>query len=120
LGRALLASGTRIALLDEPFRGMDRGQREALLGEARRWWRDVTLLCVTHDVGETLAFDRVLVIEDGRIVEDGRPAALAAGATRYNALLAAERNVHETFWQGNRWRHLRVVDGQVRETGVIP
>ena len=32
-----------------------------------------TLLCVTHDVGETLGFERVLVLEDGRIEEDGRP-----------------------------------------------
>ncbi len=73
LARALLSPTTRLALLDEPFRGMDRTQRRALLAEARKWWASVTLLCVTHDVAETLAFDRVLVVEDGQIIEDGAP-----------------------------------------------
>ena len=43
--------------------------------------RERTLLCVTHDVGETLEFERVLVIENGRVVEDGPPAG-PGGATR--------------------------------------
>ena len=33
LARALLSPTTRLALLDEPFRGMDRTQRRALLAE---------------------------------------------------------------------------------------
>ena len=61
-----------------------------MLGDARHWWRDVTLLCVTHDVAETRDFDRVIVIEGGRIVEDGAPARLAVAGSRYHALLEAE------------------------------
>ncbi|MFI5108920.1 MAG: ATP-binding cassette domain-containing protein, partial [Terriglobales bacterium] len=52
LGRALLRAGTRLAILDEPFRGLDREQRRELLQRVRRLWRDVTLLCITHDVSE--------------------------------------------------------------------
>jgi ABC-type bacteriocin/lantibiotic exporter with double-glycine peptidase domain len=111
LARALLQPQVRLALLDEPFRGLDRAQRRALLAEARQWWRAATLLCVTHDVAETLAFDRVLVVEDGRIVEDGAPAALAAGPSRYRAMLDAEQAVHEQLWQGPRWRRIRVERG---------
>ena len=68
----------RLVLLDEPFRGLDREQRRELLARARRLWQGATLLCVTHDVGETLGFARVLVVENGRIVEDGPPERLAA------------------------------------------
>src|SRR5262249_23217057 len=68
-GRALVRGRVRLAILDEPFRGLDREKRRELLQCARRAWRDATLLCVTHDVGETLDFERVLVIEGGRIVE---------------------------------------------------
>jgi ATP-binding cassette subfamily B protein len=117
LGRALFAQGTRLALLDEPFRGLDREQRRALLADARAWWTDVTLLCVTHDLAETRAFDRVLVIEGGRIVEDGAPTTLAAGATRYRDLLEAETRLQTALWQGGHWRRLSMVEGRLQAAG---
>ena len=42
----------RLVILDEPFRGLDRQQRHALLGRTRALWQDATLLCITHDVSE--------------------------------------------------------------------
>ena len=114
LARAFLQEDVRLALLDEPFRGLDRGQRHELLAGARGWWKDATLLCVTHDVSETLAFPRVLVVEGGRIVEDGRPADLAAQPSRYAELLAAEREVQSRLWQDPLWRRVHVDNGGVR------
>jgi ABC-type bacteriocin/lantibiotic exporter with double-glycine peptidase domain len=114
LARALLSPGTRLALLDEPFRGMDRTQRRALLAEARSWWSSVTLLCVTHDVAETMAFDRVLIVEDGRIIEDGAPSALAATASRYRDLIDAEAELNATMWKGDFWRRLTLEGGRLK------
>jgi ATP-binding cassette subfamily B protein len=115
-GRALLKSGVRLALLDEPFRGLDRQQRRELLARARRHWASTTLLCVTHDVGETLTFPRTLVIENGRIVEDGNPADLARRVnSRYRALLEAEESVRESSWSSGAWRHLRLEGGRLIE-----
>ena len=74
LGRALARSGARLAILDEPFRGLDRSARHELLAAMRRRFAKATLLFVSHDIEETLSFDRVLVIEDGSIVEDAAPA----------------------------------------------
>lgn len=116
LARAFLQSDVRLALLDEPFRGLDRSQRTALLAEARRWWQGATLLCVTHDVQETLGFTRVLVVEDGRIVEDGAPQDLAQRPSRYADLLAAEARVHAELWRGAQWRQLHMQDGRVHES----
>ena len=113
LARALLQTHVRLALLDEPFRGMDRAQRSALLADARLWWKDVTLLCVTHDVSETLHFNRVLVIEDGRVIEDGVPSQLAATASRYRELLTTEKDVRDHLWQGQQWRRLQMRDGRL-------
>ncbi len=115
LARALLAEDTRLALLDEPFRGLDRGQRQALLREARQWWAEQTLLCVTHDVADTLEFHRVLVVEDGRIAEDGAPLELAAGDTRYRALLTAEDRVRKTIWRDPAWRRVELREGRLLE-----
>jgi len=119
LARALLSSTTRLALLDEPFRGMDRTQRRALLAEARQWWASVTLLCVTHDVAETMAFDRVLVVEDGRIVEDGAPKSLLARQSRYRELIDAEAAVAESMWQGDFWRRLTLSDGRLKASEAL-
>ena len=115
LGRALLQRKARLVLLDEPFRGLDREQRKQLLTDTRAWWQAATLLCVTHDVEETLAFSRVLVIEAGRIVEDANPLVLAAQASRYRDLLQAERRVRQTLWDGYPWRRLTVKDGIAQE-----
>jgi len=117
-GRALLRPGVRLVILDEPFRGLDRAHRRDLLARARQVWREATLLCITHDVGATQRFARVLVVEGGRIVEDGPPATLAAcPETRYRALLDAEAVVHERLWSHRRWRRLWLADGCLREAG---
>jgi ATP-binding cassette subfamily B protein len=113
--RALLQPDVRLALLDEPFRGLDRAQRTQLLSEARRWWAGSTLLCVTHDVAETMSFDRVLVVEGGRIVEDGSPSVLFARDSRYRALLAADSGARHKLWRRSKWRHLRVEEGRAVE-----
>jgi len=112
LARALLRSNTRLIILDEPFRGLDRLQRRELLARARTAWQSATLLCVTHDVNETQVFDRVLVIENGRIAEDGVPAQLAASiSSRYAALLRAEGALRDTTWADCAWRNVRIEDG---------
>jgi ATP-binding cassette subfamily B protein len=113
LARALLRPGTRLAILDEPFRGLDREQRHRLLGRVRALWRDVTLLCITHDVSETLGFERVLVIEYGALVEDGAPAVLASEpGSRYRAMFEAELSLQESMWGsgglGRDWRRYRM------------
>ncbi len=116
LARAMLRSNVRLAILDEPFRGLDRERRARLLQESRRLWADVTLLCVTHDVVQTQEFDRVLVVEDGRIVENAPPAELLANqSSRYAELVRADQDNHTTLWRGNSWRHWWLSDGQLRE-----
>lgn len=116
LGRAMNRAAPRLVILDEPFRGLDREQRRALLERARARWRGATLLCVTHDIGETRSFDRVLVIEHGRVVEDGAPALLAVReGSRYRAQLDAEEDVRRGLWSSVAWRRLRVEGGEIVE-----
>ena len=90
LGRALLTPEHALVLLDEPFRGLDRQRRRELLADARAHWRTATLLCITHDVGETRDFERVLVVEGGRVVEDGSHAALLARDGHYAHMWAMQ------------------------------
>ncbi|QAT84947.1 ABC transporter ATP-binding protein/peptidase [Corallococcus coralloides] len=116
LARAMLRSGVRLAILDEPFRGLDRDRRARLLAESRRLWADITLLCVTHDVEHTQEFDRVLVIENGRILENGPPKELLANKeSRYAVLLRADQENRTLLWGGGSWRHWWLSDGQLVE-----
>jgi ATP-binding cassette subfamily B protein len=116
LGRAMNRTQPRLVILDEPFRGLDREQRRALLKKARHFWREATLICITHDVGETQGFERVLVIENGRIVERGAPAELSSQPeSRYRALLEAENTVRQGMWGDAPWRRLWVEEGRLTE-----
>src|SRR4028119_1170361 len=91
-----------------------RTRRRALLAGARRGCSRITLLCVTHDVAETMAFDRVLVVEDGRIIEDGAPKSLMARESRYRDLIAAEAAVGESIWKGDFWRRFTLENGRLK------
>jgi len=116
LGRAILRPKVRLVILDEPFRGLDRERRRKLLAEAREHWKNQTLMCITHDVGETLSFPRVLVIEEGRIVEDASPADLASTpGSRYRELLDAEEEVRQGLWASADWRRYWIEDGVLTE-----
>jgi ATP-binding cassette subfamily B protein len=115
-GRALCRRVVRLAILDEAFRGLERGRRRMLLESARRRWTDATLLNITHDVGETVAFPRVLVMDGGRIVEDGSPEELyRRTGSRYRALLEAEEAAQDGVWSDPAWRKFTMEDGRVRE-----
>jgi ATP-binding cassette subfamily B protein len=117
LGRAILRPHIRLVILDEPFRGLDRERRRKLLTEAREHWKDQTLLCITHDVGETLSFPRVLVIEEGRIVEDATPVELAStSGSRYRELLDAEEEVRQGLWASADWRRYWIEEGKLVES----
>ena len=72
------------------------------------------MLYVTHDVAETRQFDRVIVMAEGRIVEDGAPHALAAvPSSRYRRLLQAHERVIEQLTTGTEWRRIRMESGQI-------
>jgi ATP-binding cassette subfamily B protein len=87
-----------------------------LLARAREFWRGRTLICVTHDVAETRAFDRVLVVDRGRIIEDDTPAVLGRdGRSRYAQLVKAETNIRAGLWNGAFWRRVRVHGGTIVE-----
>jgi ATP-binding cassette subfamily B protein len=116
LGRALGKPGIRLVLLDEPGRGLDRAARRAVLDRAREIWPGQTLFAVTHDVSDTLDLPRVLVVEKGRVIEDGSPWKLAADpSSRYRALLDAEEAVRRGLWSSAQWRRISLRDGKLLE-----
>ena len=116
LARAMRRRQARLVILDEPFSSLDRERRCEFLRRVRERWRDATLLCITHDVGDSRHFERVLVIEQGRIQEDGAPDNLLRNAdSRYRQLLEAEMQVRKQVWASAMWRKLRLQNGRFIE-----
>jgi ATP-binding cassette subfamily B protein len=114
LARAMLRKNTRLVVLDEPFLGLERDRRRGLLAQARQRWEGCTLLYVTHDISETRAFDRVLVMDNGRLVEDGEPLHLAqTPSTRYRRMLQTQENVMRRVVANGDWKRIRLESGRI-------
>ena len=114
--RALARDDVRLAILDEAARGLERDARRALLRSARKRFARATMLFVTHDVSDTLDLDRVVVLEAGRIVEQGVPRLLRENAdSRYRLLLRREEEAQRNVWGNRAWRRVRLERGALQE-----
>lgn len=116
LGRALARRKVRLVILDEFARGLDHAARRRMLATAHETWPKATLICISHDVEDMLELDRVLVVAEGRIAEDGAPRELAADdASRFAQLLRADRAVRSAGYGDIAWRRVRVEGGKAEE-----
>ncbi|MET0247014.1 MAG: ABC transporter ATP-binding protein [Sphingomonas sp.] len=77
IARAFLKDA-RIVLLDEATSALDTESELAVQAGLERLMVGRTVLAVAHRLSTIADFDRVLVVERGRIVEDGAPQALLA------------------------------------------
>jgi ABC-type multidrug transport system fused ATPase/permease subunit len=89
--RAFLADPA-VLILDEATSSLDVPSERAVQRALRTVLRDRTALIIAHRLTTVEIADRVLVMADGRIVEDGPPSELMSGAGRYAALHAAWRD----------------------------
>jgi ABC-type transport system involved in cytochrome bd biosynthesis fused ATPase/permease subunit len=88
LARAFLRDAP-LVLLDEPTANLDP-EGAALVGEAiARLSEGRTVVLAVHRLALALRADRVVVLEEGRVVECGTPAALEAAGGAFRAQLDA-------------------------------
>lgn len=86
IARALLCDAP-VVLLDEPTEWLDEATASRVLAEIRRRCRGRTLLLATHRLRELERFDRIAVLDAGRLLEIDTPQTLLADAqSRYAAL----------------------------------
>ena len=74
LARAFAVPDAKLVLLDEPFSGVDRAMRDALLPRMQEWLlqREIPVISVSHDVDEALLLEaEVVVLASGSVVSQG-------------------------------------------------
>jgi ATP-binding cassette subfamily B protein len=95
LARALAAvrGGAGLLILDEPTASLDVRAETELFDRFLELTKDVTTILVSHRLSSVRRADRIVVIGDGRVVEDGSHDELMAAGGRYAGmfLLQAER-----------------------------
>ena len=85
LARAVLRDA-RVLLLDEPTSGLDAESEAAIMRALRRAARGRTVIIVSHRLGLAAVADRVVVLQEGRVVEDGAPQQLVRAGGPFSRL----------------------------------
>ena len=89
LARALLA-GARVLVLDDPMSAVDTETERLLVENLRPAVAGRTVLVATQRLSTIGVADRAVVLDEGRVVEQGRPAALLAAGGLFTALFGDE------------------------------
>lgn len=90
LGRALLSSSHTL-ILDDPTSSVDVATERALCELFAQLGRERTFVIITHRVSLASQCDRVIVLDEGRIVEQGTPAELARATGVYRTFVDEQR-----------------------------
>jgi ATP-binding cassette, subfamily B, bacterial len=89
IARAFLKDAP-ILLLDEATAALDSESEEAIREALARLMRGRTVIAIAHRLATLRNFDRVVMLQAGRIIEDGPPDHLMRGRGPYRELVARE------------------------------
>jgi len=78
-----------VLLLDEPTAGLDADTERRVLDAIESFRVGRTVLTVTHRLADIRRADRILVMEQGRIIEDGLPAGLLSAGGSFQRLMGS-------------------------------
>lgn len=85
IARAMIKDAP-IVILDEPTTGLDSESAVVVLRALDRLMEGRTVLMISHQLGSIRAADRILVLQGGKIVEEGTHETLAQGSGLYGSL----------------------------------
>jgi len=92
IARALLKDAP-ILLLDEATSALDSESERAIQDALDRLMQGRTVIAIAHRLATLKSFDRIIVMDRGRIVDDGPPGVLAMRPGPYRELLRKQQLV---------------------------
>lgn len=91
IARAFLVDRS-ILLLDDVFSSVDAKTEGRIFSSMMETFKNKTVLLVTHRLSVLEKMDRVIMLENGKVVEDGSPDALKTRNGKFAALAALQSN----------------------------
>lgn len=73
LAQVFVQKEKELVILDEPTSALDRPTAQWVMQNLKETFRDKTLIVVSHNPVEIAPFERAMVIQKGRVCEDGTP-----------------------------------------------
>jgi ATP-binding cassette subfamily B protein len=90
LARAFMRRGADVLVLDEPTAALDAEAEHAVFERFARLTKGRTSILISHRFPTVRMADRIVVVEDGKVVEQGTHEALVAANGRYAQLFALQ------------------------------
>lgn len=75
IARALLKNPSMV-IFDDCLSAVDAKTEKEILNNLNIWWKDKTAIIITHRIFSLLHFDKIIVLEEGKIIEMGNHAEL--------------------------------------------
>jgi len=95
ISRGLIRKSTKMLIMDEPNAALDPIAEAAIYKQVFDAIKDQTLVLVTHRLGAIKYVDRIIVMEQGRIVEDGSHDELMQQHGKYYEMYTAQAKWYE-------------------------
>jgi ATP-binding cassette, subfamily B, bacterial len=92
IARAFLKNAP-ILLLDEATSALDTDSEEAIREALKRLMEGRTVIAIAHRLSTLQNFDRIVVIDDGKVLEDGRPSTLIEMGGHFSRLIRKQANL---------------------------
>lgn len=94
IARAIIR-GSPILILDEPTSGLDAASEELVFDALDRLMEAKTSIVIAHRLATVMKADVIFVIDDGRIIEQGKHDELLARGGLYSELYEIQFQTHQ-------------------------
>ena len=89
-----------VLILDEPFSSLDHLSMNSILKEIERTYPDKIIILITHNLHDLSGMDRILFLENGRILEEGTEKELLSQQGQYYQMWRMDNTKEEVADEG--------------------